>query len=84
MESGHKIYQDVFEKYVLAGMLEAFDFENIDQMSIFLQPIPGVFFGDECTAKITTACTMYSERLLKLKKKQYLPFWTGSNLDKLE
>lgn len=73
----------MFPRKGLIGMLEASDFEKIDQMFPFFGAVTDNLCGNEDVAQVKEAFNLYSELLLMLHQYLTFPGWIASNLVKL-
>lgn len=64
-------------------MIEASNFERIDQVSSFLGAIFDVFCGNVNKASVTEVFILYSDLNIIMKSELAQPFWTGEELSKI-
>lgn len=72
----------LFSEHELVGILEASDYEELDQSSPFLVATADLFCGNKATVSITTVDKLFANILFLLHRKDVLPCWTDENLEK--
>lgn len=82
-ESSHDL-SGLFQEDGQVDMPEASDFENIGQVSPFLDAFENIFCANEAAAYITEIFVVYADLLLKMRRKLVDPCWTDGWLHELQ